>query len=442
MSPPLLSLAILATAVSAFISGGVASAQGAVYPGGTTVMVNNPGFSDPYSVQTANGNGGWLGNGNPMLPNFQNGLFPAAGQTLSNRLWIRGEYLYWFADGMDTPPLLTTSAQGTPQNRAAILGEATTQTLFGGGEINDDWQSGFRARGGFWLSPQGAFGIEGEYFMLFGDGQGYSASGQGDPILGRPFFDTTNDRETAGLISYPGLVDGNVAITSDTNLRSALINARASLVPIYRGMCGPCPEPDRVDWLIGYRHLELDDRLTFSDFTDSRVPGVPGSIQLNEQFSTENRFNGLQLGVVHQANFQRAWLESMLRIAVGSNSQEVNITGNTAITELGITEQFSGGLLAQSSNINAYRRDEFTMIPEVGVTLGVRLTSCLHATVGYSLLYFPNVVRAGDQIDTSVNPNLIPEPSNPVTGSLRPRFEFVETDYWAQGVNFGGELRF
>ena len=82
------------------------------------------------------------------------------------------------------------------------------------------------------------------------------------------------------------------------------------------------------------------------------------------------------------------------------------------------------------------------MIPELGLTLGVRITSWFHATVGYSLLYFPNVVRAGDQIDRSVNPNLIPEPNNPVTGSLRPQFSFVETDYWAQGISFGGQFQF
>ncbi len=433
---------ILATVACVIAGRDSASAQGVVYPGGATVVVSNPGFSDPYAVQTANGNGGWFSGGNGPFPSFQNGVIPSMGQTLSDRLWIRGEYLYWFADGMDTPALLTTSAAGTPQNRAAILGESGTRTLFGGGELNDDGQSGFRTRGGFWLSPQGAFGIEGEYFMLLGDGDDVSASGNGAPILGRPFFDTTNDRQTAQLISFPLLVNGNVNISSDTELRSALINARAALVPIHGGVCGPCPEPDRVDWIVGYRHLELDDSLSFSEFTDSQVPGVPGTIALSEQFSTENRFNGLQLGIVHQANFQRAWLESMLRVAVGNNSQRVNISGNTTITELGVTDRFTGGLLAQTSNIGSYRQEEFTMIPEVGVTLGVRITSCLHATVGYSLLYFPNVVRAGDQIDTSVNPNLIPAPNNPVTGSLRPRFSFVETDYWAQGLSFGGELRF
>ncbi|MFG0262805.1 MAG: BBP7 family outer membrane beta-barrel protein, partial [Novipirellula sp. JB048] len=94
------------------------------------------------------------------------------------------------------------------------------------------------------------------------------------------------------------------------------------------------------------------------------------------------------------------------------------------------------------SNIGSYRKKEFTMIPELGVTLGFRVTSWFHGTLGYSLLYFPNVVRAADQIDVHVNPNLIPEPSSPVAGSLRPRFGWVESDYWAHGLSFGGQVQF
>ncbi len=432
-------LTMFALAACSCISGGMLAAQ-TVYPGGTTVQINTPGFGDPYAAQNGAVGGSLLGSGfapGNWLPNFS-----GSNPTLSNRLWIRGEYLYWFADGMDTPPLLTSSPAGTPQNRAGIIGEAGTSVLFGGGELNDDGSHGFRTRAGFWLTPQGAFGIEGEFFQLFGDGDGYSISGNGSPIIGRPFFDTTNDRETAQLVSYPGLVNGSVSISSDTDLRSALLTARASLCPTYGGCCSPYQEADRVDWIVGYRHLQLDDRLSFVETLDSQVIGAPGTISLAESFSTENRFNGLQLGVTYQANFRRAWLESILRVAVGDNEQRVNIAGNTSITELGVTTPFVGGLLAQTSNIGTYKQNEFTMIPEVGMTLGIRLTSCLHATVGYSVLYFPNVVRAGDQIDRNVNPNLIPEPNNPVTGSLRPRFSFVETDYWAQGLSFGGELRF
>ena len=132
----------------------------------------------------------------------------------------------------------------------------------------------------------------------------------------------------------------------------------------------------------------------------------------------------------------------MLRIAIGNNSQSVQIAGNTAITENGVTDNFQGGLLAQRSNIGNYDRTELTMIPEVGLTLGVRVTDWLDATIGYTSLYYPNVVRPGDQIDTAVNSNLLPPETNPFTGALRPRFRYVESDYLAHGLTLGAELRF
>lgn len=132
----------------------------------------------------------------------------------------------------------------------------------------------------------------------------------------------------------------------------------------------------------------------------------------------------------------------MLRVAIGSNAQKISIDGTTAITEGGVTETYPGSLLAQRSNIGSREKSEFTMIPELGLTLGLRVTERLHATVGYSMLYFPNVVRAAEQIDTDVNPNLIPPEADPFTGSLRPRPLFAETDYWAHGLSIGGELRF
>ncbi|GAA4471805.1 BBP7 family outer membrane beta-barrel protein [Novipirellula rosea] len=440
MTPRLLISAFF-TFVSLVVSViGTVEAQG-VYSAGPNVIVNNSGSFDPYSAQTSAGGGNLFSGGNMFSFPSIGGFVPNMEQRIADRLWIRGEYLYWEASGMDTPPLVTTSPDGTPQNRAGILGESGTAVLFGGGELNDGGHSGFRGKAGFWITPQGSFAIEGEYFGLFDDGDGFSAAGDGSPILARPFFDTTNDRETAQLVSYPGVVNGALNISSDTDLQSAMINVRAALMPTFAG-CNNGGGLDRVDWIIGYRNLQLDDRLSFSESLSSQVVGVPGTIELSEQFSTENRFNGLQLGVIHQATFDRAWLESTMRVAVGTNTQRVNISGTTSITENGVTERYPGGLLTQTSNIGSYRDKEFTMIPELGLTLGVRITSWFHATVGYSLLYFPNVVRAGDQIDRNVNPNLIPEPNNPVTGSLRPQFSFVETDYWAQGINFGGQLQF
>jgi hypothetical protein len=404
-----LALSLASTATAQFT---VVSNQG--YP---PVVVNNIG-GDPYATVGPPQPAGWLGAW-PGVPTMN---------SITDRLWLRAEYLHWWTEGMDLPPLVTTSPTGTAQDQAAILGEPGTSILFGGREINGSSVGGIRLKAGFWLSPQGAFGIESEYFGLRDQNDGFNAGSDGTTILGRPFFDIANGQETALLISYPNEFSGNIAIGSKTELSSFLLNGRAALSPIdgvaWEG------QPDRVDLIVGYRYLDLSDRLTFAQ----NLNAPPDTAVFSESFQTKNKFNGLQLGVAYQANFRRAWLESLIRVAVGNNQQSVNIFGSTAITQAGTTENFSGGLLAQPTNIGNYRRKQFTMIPELGLTLGIRVKDWLHATVGYSVLYYPSVVRAGDQIDTDVNPDF--------TGAPRPRFRFVESDYWAQGINLGAEFRF
>jgi hypothetical protein len=80
------------------------------------------------------------------------------------------------------------------------------------------------------------------------------------------------------------------------------------------------------------------------------------------------------------------------------------------------------------------------MIPELGANVGYQLTQRLKLNVGYTFLYWSNLIRPGDQIDTTVNPNLLP-PAIAGNTFLGPAFEVRETDYWVQGLSIGGEYR-
>jgi hypothetical protein len=64
--------------------------------------------------------------------------------------------------------------------------------------------------------------------------------------------------------------------------------------------------------------------------------------------------------------------------------------------------------------------------------------------VGYSFLYLSSVVRPGDQIDRVLNVTRIPNfvPGAVPSGPLRPMPLIHDTDFWAQGINFGVEFRF
>ncbi len=67
------------------------------------------------------------------------------------------------------------------------------------------------------------------------------------------------------------------------------------------------------------------------------------------------------------------------------------------------------------------------------------MTDSVRIYVGYTLLYWSNVVRPVDQIDFGINPTQLPTAAGPGTlvGPARPAFNFHETDFWAQGVNLG-----
>jgi hypothetical protein len=206
-------------------------------------------------------------------------------------------------------------------------------------------------------------------------------------------------------------------------------------------MANGCAREPRVDWIIGYRNVSLEDNLQFSENLTALVP--PGGIvNLRESFETENDFQGIELGFVREVPFGRWWFETTSRVALGNNSQKVKIAGSTRLIEAGVAETFPGGLYAQRTNIGTYERDRFTVVPELGAAIGFHVGPRLSLTAGYTLVYISNVVRAGDQIDTDINPGLIPVEANPLTGPLRPRFIFRQTDFYAHGITVGGDFRF
>ncbi len=347
--------------------------------------------------------------------------------------WIRADYLYWWTSGMRLPPLVTTSPSGTPQTQAGVLGQPGTQTLFGGGEILEDNFKGGRIRGGHWFKRHPNWGVGAEYLQLARESQSFSATSDGNPILARPFFNTQTDTEDAQLVAYPGVISGTVASVVD----SELLGAGAHLRHL-RCLNDDGNLSTRGEALYGYRYLQLDESVQVTENLATST-ATPDTFDILDRFETLNTFNGFDVGWLYSRTKGLLTCECLLRMAVGNNRQTVRINGQTTIAQTAVTPvTFPGGLLTQSSNIGTYNRNQFSVVPEFNATVACQLTGHCRATLGYSFLYWSNVVRPGDQIDREVNPNLIPPPVS-VTGALRPAFAFVTTDYWAQGLNFGLE---
>lgn len=355
----------------------------------------------------------------------------------TNYWWARGEYLLWRTAGLKTPALASTSPTGTTQAAAGVLDQGGT-TLFGGNLLTDS-RSGGRIRFGTWLGDFRRFGVEGEYFALGDISDNFSTTSTGDPIVARPFFNALTNAEDSELVAFPGVVSGTFDAGAQSSLQSAgvrmLWNLCQSGEPISLDSVERCES--RLDLLLGYRFLRLDDSLQMREQLTSQLATDPGTFDITDSFVTRNAFHGGEIGLQRIESYRRWTLDMLFKLAFGNVRQFVGINGNTIIDDGTGPQTFTGGLLAQRTNIGNYTRDRFALLPEVGVTLGYQLSPRWQANFGYSLIYLDRVVRAGDQIDRTINPNLLPPELVPFSGPLRPEFDFKESGFWAQGLSFG-----
>jgi hypothetical protein len=201
--------------------------------------------------------------------------------------------------------------------------------------------------------------------------------------------------------------------------------------------------------LIGWRYNRLDETLAVNDSREvlSGQTGLTVGTVLAEwdRFSTRNTFNGVEIGVITERRHCRWWFETRATLGLGNNRAVTTIGGQqTAVVPLpGGGEQVTvtpAGLLAQSTNIGTYSDDSFAIVPQLGVNVGWEITCGLWATMGYNFMYWSQVARPGDQIDTDVNLSQL-SPGG-LVGLPRPEFPDRLTDYWAQGLNVGLAYRY
>ena len=246
-------------------------------------------------------------------------------------------------------------------------------------------------------------------------------------------------REDSFLIGFPTVISGTVAVSAENRFSSAGLRALFKLCDQTPGI--NCPPDRRVDLIVGYRYLRLEDQLAMRQQLTT-LNGTNQQFDIADSFQTKNRFHGIETGAQIQGGWQRISYEFLGKIALGNVHQSVAINGNTDIAVVGGPgTSNTGGVFAQSSNIGGYSRDEFAIVPELGATIGFAITKQLRATLGYSLIYWGRVLRAGDQIDREINQDFLPPQAVPFTGPDRPAFVYRNTDFWAQGFNAGLDFR-
>ena len=116
-----------------------------------------------------------------------------------------------------------------------------------------------------------------------------------------------------------------------------------------------------------------------------------------------------------------------------------------------IDSAWDSGLLVQEASANAgnafnagrYLRDQFSYMHDVGVKFFYVPLPNLKLSIGYALMYWSTVARAGDQVDFAVDSRLFPQNANPTHPSAtNPVFPFRNSGYVAHGLTLGAEFTF
>jgi hypothetical protein len=283
---------------------------------------------------------------------------------------------------------------GVPSN-AGVLGPASPQTLFQGGDVDSGARSGGRFRLGLWFWDSQVIGLEGGYFFL-GDHSVTLAAGQEDS-------------------SPPGTPPGVYQVSLSSLLQCAELNAVANVTR---------SGPFRLDFLGGFRYLQLDETLhAEQDFISADQSELD---TWDDEFHTHNHFYGGQIGARAEWVWDRLVVDVSGKVALGVTNQQVALNGGLTraiatpgmdafgnpVQNVQVVQGSNSGLLAQP---DSYSCNHFTVVPEVNLDVGYQFTRWFRATLGYSFLYWSSVARPGDQV------------------SGVPRM----TGFWAQGLNCG-----
>jgi hypothetical protein len=314
--------------------------------------------------------------------------------------------------------------------RTGAVGSAGSSDLFGGTVPMDETVQGLRGEFG-WLfrndlcsSMQLRFFDSGAQSLTFDSTQSNATS------IVRPYLDPTTNTQQSISVVEPGVSSGSLLAHATSDVYGGDLLLKSIIRNNYMG---------RTEFLAGAQAARLSDSISVSS-TTSAIPSG-NLLQLNDTFITNNRFYGGTLGV-SSITYGRSWsLSGMFKLGLGNMERNVTINGTQTITVPGTPPSVTSsnnGLQARSTNNGFYSNDTFVVSPELNVTLGYRLTRNLEATVGYSFLELPKVVRAADQFDPQLASNL----TNPLVGAARPSFSLTESNFTLHSVNYGLQYRY
>jgi hypothetical protein len=356
------------------------------------------------------------------------------------RFWFQADYLLWWTSGAHIPPLVASTTTASPP----------FQTLFGDQDVARGDHDGYRVGFGMWIDCCHKWGVEGEYFDLRGRpvsydsglSNGYLDDSATATAIVRPFVDA-NGTLQGNQVANPTQFVGRVTVDASDYIQSAGLWLRYNLrASEWAGKEGDVPWTDssartfRLDFLGGYRFMRMIDSVNIRDdemdVSGAIVNANNWTLFTNiDNFRAVNNFDGGELGLDATMTRGRWSLEVLAKAALGVNNQDVQLYNFVRVDN----RVNLGGISQTSTPLNEYARNVFSWIPAMTLTGGYQLTDHVKFTLGYDIMYWSAVARAGSQI-----------PVDPATGYPlqvnTQTFTIDQTWFWAEGLRMGGELRF
>jgi len=317
-----------------------------------------------------------------------------------DRFWVDAAVLGWkIGDAPQPTPLVTAGSLTAPIPGA--LGQPGTSVQIGGTSVSLPIQVGGRFGLGTWIEPAAGLGIELGALVLAPGTTRQSVSTNGMPgsaTYAVPLFDisgyTSGGAPGQSIYVLPGPFPNGPGFTGSMQRTMSAQMLGAELMGVYR------LHDDRlvkVEALAGYRWLQLTEGLEF----DVQTAGVAGSsnagqiFNSHDGFDTRNSFNGAQLGMRAEAEYEGFVLRASLKGALGGMYRSLSVNGSSTTTagtifypvSGGAGSILGGGIFAQPSNIGTYGSHQLAGVAELGARIGYRVTDRLIPYIAYNALY-------------------------------------------------------
>ncbi|MBS0260456.1 MAG: BBP7 family outer membrane beta-barrel protein [Planctomycetes bacterium] len=377
-----------------------------------------------------------------------------------NRWSVSAEFLMWWTKDTPCPVPLASTAPASAQTNPADsyppgnLSNPDTVVVLGGGDIPIHMQPGGRFNVGLGLGDEDRYGVEMNFLFLGNTTreQTVTSNGSQDQFLTTPYNAVDSivfpapGTPYANFLAGPASFNGSLSNAGAATLTTQMQFYGGELNGLWNLTGG-----NGFAWhlLGGYRLLSVNERL-YLETTQLDNNNFTGQfINTLDKFKTQNYFNGGQLGIRGDWRSGNWYIGGTFKLALGSTHEVVTVSGSTTTNtgahyvQIPVTT-VPFGTYAQPTNIGTNSRDQFALLPEFTLRVGMQLAPSIRYFVGYNFLYLSNLVRPGNQIDGTINPLQTAGfngglPASP-NGGGRPAPLFVSSDFWAQGLTFGAEI--